>query len=70
MGVVGVEFCRSEEEQRQDFIKGVLQFLLLPGAGKRRVMLLITVWPHPTLISRDKQKRNKHPPPRPSYSVS
>ena len=46
-GVVEVEFRRSEEEQRQDHIKGVPQFLLLPGAGKRRALLLITVWPHP-----------------------
>ena len=44
-----VKFVRSEEEQRHGHHTRVPQFLLFPGAGKRRVVPLITVQPRPTI---------------------
>jgi len=38
-----VKFVRSEEEQRHGHHTRVPQFLLFPGAGKRRAGPLITV---------------------------
>jgi hypothetical protein len=45
-----VKFVRSEEEQRHGHYTRVSQFLLFPGAGKRRAGPLITVQPHPIVI--------------------
>ena len=43
-----LKFLWLEEEQRHGHHTRVSQFLLFPGAGKRRVVPLITVQPHPT----------------------
>ena len=42
-----IKFVWSEEEQRHGHHTRVPQFLLFPGAGKRRAGPLITVQPHP-----------------------
>jgi hypothetical protein len=47
IGGTMLSFFWSEEEQRHGHHTRVPQFLLFPGAGKRRVGPLITVQPHP-----------------------
>ena len=49
IGGIMLGFLWSKEEQRHGHHTRVLQFLLFPGAGKRRVVPLISVQPRPTI---------------------